>query len=391
MIELRGVSRRWREFSIKNINLEVKKGEYFVILGPTGAGKTLLLELIAGFHFPDEGRILIDGKDMTFSPPEERNIGFIYQDYMLFPHLTVEKNIAFGLRARQRGRFKREKREKRERREEIARKVREVLQMLGIEHLAKRRPATLSGGEQQKVAIARALAIEPRILLLDEPLSALDMRTKEQLREDLRRLNRENGITMVHVTHDQTEAAMLADRIAVMMRGRIVQIGTPREIFSRPASAEIAEFVGVENIFSGVVVRNKGGLAEIKIASAGLAGSAGSASLAGSAGSATFSGSETIFAVSKHGEGTAVNVFVRPEDIILAKSIQDFGGSSSARNVIRCEIERITSVGSGLVRVRMRNGLVALVTAHAVEELGLREGGEVFAIFKATAAHTIKT
>ena len=381
MIELRGVSKHWREFSIKNITLEVKKGEYFVILGPTGAGKTLLLELIAGFHFPDEGRILIDGKDMTFSPPEERNIGFIYQDYMLFPHLTVEKNIAFGLRARQRGRFKQEKRE---RREEIARKVGEVLQMLGIEHLAKRRPATLSGGEQQKVAIARALAIEPRILLLDEPLSALDMRTKEQLREDLRRLNRENGITMVHVTHDQTEAAMLADRIAVMMRGRIVQIGTPREIFSRPASAEIAEFVGVENIFSGVVVRNKGGLAEIKIASAGSAG------LASSAGSETFSGSETIFAVSKYSEGTAVNVFVRPEDIILAKSIQDFGGSSSARNVIRCEIERITSVGSGLVRVRMRNGLVALVTAHAVEELGLREGDEVFAIFKATAAHTIK-
>ena len=381
MIELRGVSKRWGEFSIKNINLEGKKGEYFVILGPTGAGKTLLLELIAGFHFPDEGRILIDGKDMTFSPPEERNIGFIYQDYMLFPHLTVEKNIAFGLRARQRGRFKRERREKREGWEEIERKVKEVLKMLGIEHLAKRRPATLSGGEQQKVAIARALAIEPRILLLDEPLSALDMRTREQLREDLRRLNRENGITMVHVTHDQTEAAMLADRIAVMMRGRIVQIGTPREIFSRPASAEIAEFVGVENIFSGVVVRNKGGLAEIKIASAGLADSAGSE---------TFSGNETIFAVSKYGEGTAVNVFVRPEDIILAKSIQDFGGSSSARNVIRCEIERITSVGSGLVRVRMRNGLVALVTAHAVEELGLREGDEVFAIFKATAAHTIK-
>ena len=372
MIELRGVSRRWREFSIKNITLEVKKGEYFVILGPTGAGKTLLLELIAGFHFPEEGRILIDGKDMTFSPPEERNIGFIYQDYMLFPHLTVEKNIAFGLRARQRGRFKRE------RREEIERKVKEVLRMLGIEHLAKRRPATLSGGEQQKVAIARALAIEPRILLLDEPLSALDMRTKEQLREDLRRLNRENGITMVHVTHDQTEAAMLSDRIAVMMRGRIVQIGTPREIFSRPASAEIAEFVGVENIFSGVVVRNEGGLAEIRIASAGLAGSE------------TFSGSETIFAVSKYSEGTAVNVFVRPEDIILAKSIQDFGRSSSARNVIRCEVERITSMGSGLVRVRMRNGLVALVTAHAVEELGLKEGDEVFAIFKASAAHTIK-
>ncbi|MCW7074930.1 MAG: ATP-binding cassette domain-containing protein [Candidatus Methanospirare jalkutatii] len=387
------MSKRWREFSIKSITLEVKKGEYFVILGPTGAGKTLLLELIAGFHFPDEGKILIDGKDMTFSPPEERNIGFIYQDYMLFPHLTVEKNIAFGLRARQRGRFKRERREKRERQEEIARKVKEVLRMLGIEHLVKRRPATLSGGEQQKVAIARALAIEPRILLLDEPLSALDMRTREQLREDLRRLNREKGITMVHVTHDQTEAAMLADRVAVMMRGRIVQIGTSREIFSRPASAEIAEFVGVENIFSGVVVRNEGGLAEIKIASAGSAGSAGSASSAGlvsSAGSETFSGSETIFAVSKYGEGTAVNVFVRPEDIILAKSIQDFGGSSSARNVIRCEIERITSVGSGLVRVRMRNGLVALVTAHAVEELGLREGDEVFAIFKATAAHTIK-
>ncbi len=379
MIELKGVSKRWKNFRIKNVDLSVKEGEYFVILGPSGAGKTLLLELIAGFHFPDEGRIFIDGRDMTFSPPEERGIGFIYQDYMLFPHLTVEGNIAFGLRAKFRC-----WRWRRQRCERLNERVREVLQLLGIEHLRWRYPETLSGGERQKVAIARALAIEPKILLLDEPLSALDMPTRDRLRDDLKILNRKKCITMIHVTHDRTEAAMLSDRIAVMMRGEIVQVGTPREIFSKPANAEIAEFVGIENILRGTIVNNRRGIAEIEVSPA----SPKNAATAEEATEAKLH----IFAPSKYDSGTAVNLFIRPEDIVLLKSVHgkiECAGELSARNVIRSEIASITPAGSGIFSVRLRNGLVALLTANAFEELGLKEGDEVFAIFKATAVHTV--
>ncbi|MBN1456098.1 MAG: ATP-binding cassette domain-containing protein [Methanomicrobia archaeon] len=350
MIVVKDVYKDWKEFKLQEINLEVKQGEYFVILGPTGAGKTLLLETIAGFHIPDRGNVWLDGRDVTRVPAEKRGIGFIYQDYSLFPHMTVEQNILFGLRM-----------QKTSTAEENRKRVKGIMDWLNITHLAHRHPSTLSGGEQQKVAIGRAVAIEPSILLLDEPLSALDRRTQDYLRDELKRVRAEFGITMVHVTHDQTEAMLLADRIAVMMRGRIVQVGTPREIFNKPLNEELADFVGIENILSGVIRNNEQGLAEIEVDS-----------------------SSAVYAVSELRDG-AVKVFVRPENIILAKHVDQ----SSARNVMNGHIARIHEVGP-VVRVRLDNGLVALITRQARDELNLQPGEVVYATFKATAVHVVR-
>ncbi|MGB2840936.1 MAG: tungstate ABC transporter ATP-binding protein WtpC [Halobacteriota archaeon] len=350
MIEVKEVHKDWKEFSLKGINLEIKKEEYFVILGPTGAGKTLLLETIAGFHSPDSGEVRIDGHDVTNLPPERRRIGFIYQDYSLFPHFNVEQNIEFGLKLR-----------KSASQDTNRKRLEEIMDWLDITHLAHRYPATLSGGEQQKIAIARAIAIEPSVLLLDEPLAALDLRTRDYLREELKRVKLELGITMVHVTHDQTEAMVLADRIAVMMKGRIMQVGTPYEIFNKPQNEEIADFVGVENILSGVVRSNENGVAEI-VVDMGY----------------------NIFAVSDYHAGT-VKSFIRPEDIILSEKREE----SSARNVISARIEEMSDMGP-LTRVRMDNSLVALITKQSRESLGLRKGDEVYATFKATSVHVVR-
>lgn len=350
MIKIIHLSKDWKEFSLKDINLEVKKGEYFVILGPTGAGKTLLLETIAGFYFPDSGEVGIDGHDVTNLPPERRRIGFIYQDYSLFPHFTVEENIEFGLKLR-----------KSASQDTNRKRLEEIMDWLDISHLAHRYPATLSGGEQQKIAIARAVAIEPSVLLLDEPLAALDLRTRDYLREELKRVKLKLGITMLHVTHDQTEAMVLADRIAVMMKGRIMQVGTPYEIFNKPLNEDIADFVGVENILSGVVGSNENGIAEI-VVDMGY----------------------NIFAVSDYHTGK-VKLFIRPEDIILSEK----RGESSARNVISARIEEMRDMGP-LTRVRMDNSLVALITKQSRESLGLRKGDEVYATFKATSVHVVR-
>jgi molybdate/tungstate transport system ATP-binding protein len=353
MIEVRNLYKDWKEFSLKNINLEVKKGEYFAILGPTGVGKTLLLETIAGFHIPDRGEVWIEGHDVTNLPPERRRIGFIYQDYSLFPHFTVEENIEFGLKLR-----------KSASPDTNRKRMKEIMDWLGISHLAHRYPATLSGGEQQKVAIARAIAIEPSILLLDEPLAALDLRTRDYLREELKRVKRELGITMVHVTHDQTEAMVLADRIAVMMKGQIMQVGTPYEIFNKPQNEEIADFVGVENIVGGIVRNNENGVAEIEV----------------DMGNYPYN----IFAVSDYHTGK-VKVFIRPEDIILSEKREE----SSARNVVKGGIEGLNDMGP-LTRVKLDNSLVALITKQSRESIGLQKGDEVYATFKATSVHVVR-
>ncbi|MHC1635036.1 MAG: TOBE domain-containing protein, partial [Candidatus Methanospirareceae archaeon] len=224
-----------------------------------------------------------------------------------------------------------------------------------------RYPATLSGGEQQKVAIGRAIAIMPSILLLDEPLSSLDLKTKSYMREELKRIKKDMGVTMLHVTHDQTEAMVLADRVAVMMKGEIKQVGTVYEIFNKPKSDDIAEFVGVENILRGVIKRNEGGIAEIEV-DAGY----------------------RVFAVSSYQTGN-VKLFIRPEDIILSRT----KGESSARNVIRTTVEEINYMGA-LIRVKMKNGLVALITKQSQERLRLRRGDEIYATFKATSIHVVR-
>lgn len=350
MIEVRDLYKDWKEFALKDINLAIERGEYFVILGPTGAGKTLLLETIAGFYIPDRGEVWIEGDDVTILPPERRRVGFIYQDYSLFPHLNVEQNIEFGLKLK-----------KSSAPDTNRKRVKEIMDWLSISHLAHRYPATLSGGEQQKVAIARAVAIEPSILLLDEPLSALDLRTKDYLREELKRVKEEFGITMVHVTHDQTEALVLADRIAVMMKGRIMQVGTPHEIFNKPLNEELADFVGIENVLRGIVRNNVNGIADIEVDTGG-----------------------TIFAVSEY-HAEAVKVFIRPEDITLSES----RGVSSARNVMIGRITELQDIGP-LTRVKMDIGLIALITKQSRESLGLRKGEEVCATFKATSVHVVR-
>jgi ABC-type sugar transport system ATPase subunit len=237
MIRLDHVSRRWPEFSIRDVTLEVKEGQYLVIAGPTGAGKTLLLELLLGIHNPDKGRIFVCGEDVTFLPPEKRGIGMVYQDYLLFPHLNVEQNLAFGLRY-QKGTP-----------EWARQKVQETAHLLGIDHLMHRYQYTLSGGEKQRVAIGRALVTEPRVLLLDEPLSALDRSTARRLRTELKSLHRSKKLTILHVTHDLSEARQMGDSIALINDGELDFLGTVADLLRRPPTLFAANFVGAVNVY----------------------------------------------------------------------------------------------------------------------------------------------
>ncbi|MCL6446623.1 MAG: ATP-binding cassette domain-containing protein [Armatimonadetes bacterium] len=245
-LRLSGVTKKIGGFSLQDISLEVAPGEYFVVLGPTGAGKTVLLETVAGIHSVDAGEIWFDGVNITAWPPEQRRFGFVYQDYVLFPHLNVKQNIAFGARV---NRWSKNGLEK---------KIEDIAALLGISHLLRRFPGTLSGGEQQRVALARALVTEPQILLLDEPLAALDPRNREALQQELRQLHKIAGTLTLQVTHDFEEAFFLADRIAVLDGGRLLQVGPPEEIFARPRSAAAARFVGAENIFTGEIICRDG-------------------------------------------------------------------------------------------------------------------------------------
>jgi putative spermidine/putrescine transport system ATP-binding protein len=228
--------------ALDGIEIELGEGEFLSLLGPSGCGKTTALRLVAGFDRPDAGRIVIDGKDITGVPPNKRDMGMVFQAYSLFPNMTARANVAFGLRIRGKSRVDRDGR------------VKELLELVGLGHAGDRYPHQLSGGMQQRVALARALAIEPRVLLLDEPLSALDAKVRVQLREEIRRIQLELGITTLYVTHDQEEALSVSDHVAVMYGGRIEQMGSPAEMYSAPATPFVAEFIGTMNRFEGTVV-----------------------------------------------------------------------------------------------------------------------------------------
>ncbi|RLB17646.1 MAG: ABC transporter [Deltaproteobacteria bacterium] len=247
MLRLQDIRLTLGDFRLHNISLHTKPGEYMVLLGPTGTGKTVLLETIAGMHQIENGRIFIHGKDATCLPPEKRNLGVVYQDYALFPHLTVRKNIAFGLELRG------------EPRPKAKEAVEKVANFLDIGQILDRRPVNLSGGERQRVALARALVLEPYVLLLDEPLSALDRSTRDRLRRELKRIHKELGVTIVHITHDLTEAFFLADHLAVMKDGNILQEGRPQDVLKRPRNRVVAELLGIEN-FIPLTMGTTGGL-----------------------------------------------------------------------------------------------------------------------------------
>ncbi len=235
-VELKQLHRRFGEVvALAGIDLDITTGEFVSLLGPSGCGKTTALRLVAGFDRPTSGRVVIDGKDVTDVPPNSRDIGMVFQAYSLFPNMTAVRNVEFGLRVRKQHRADRNRR------------ALELLDLVGLAQAADRYPHQLSGGMQQRVALARALAIEPRLLLLDEPLSALDAKVRVQLREEIRRIQLELGITTIYVTHDQEEALSISDRVAVMSGGRIEQIGPPAEMYGSPATPFVAEFIGTMN------------------------------------------------------------------------------------------------------------------------------------------------
>jgi len=255
MVELRSVTKRFGSMTaVDAVDLQIRKGEFLTLLGPSGCGKTTILRLLAGFEVPTSGQILLEGQDVSGVPPYRRNVNQVFQSYAIFPHLTVADNIAFGLKMRGVSRAER------------YRRVIEALELVSLQGLGKRRPHELSGGQRQRVAFARALVCQPKVLLLDEPFSALDAKLRHAMQLEVKQLQRQLGITFIFVTHDQEEALIMSDRIAVINRGRIDQLGDATDIYHSPASAFTADFIGEANLLPSEVVHKNGVSAQVRLA-----------------------------------------------------------------------------------------------------------------------------
>ena len=252
VVKLDNITKSFEDGEIlKPINLDVYEGEFLTFLGPSGCGKTTTLRIIAGFETPTSGKVLLDGQDVTELPPYKRNVNTVFQNYALFPHMNIFDNVAFGLV------------EKKTDKKVIAEKVNQMLEMVQLGKMGSRKPSQLSGGQKQRVAIARALANDPKVLLLDEPLGALDMKLRKRMQLELKALQKSLGITFIYVTHDQEEALTMSDRIVVMNKGKFEQIGTAREIYEHPKTKFVADFIGESNIFESGVVENKDGIVKL--------------------------------------------------------------------------------------------------------------------------------
>jgi sulfate transport system ATP-binding protein len=322
---------------VRDVSLSVNAGEFFVLLGASGSGKSTLLKMLAGLIPMDEGRVLLNNRDVTNLPPQARNVGFVFQNYALFRHMTVAQNIAFGLEVRKVARPKRDAR------------VRELLTLVGLEGYDDRYPAQLSGGQQQRVAVARALAYEPEVLLLDEPFGALDVKIRAQLRGSLRDLQRQLGVTTILVTHDQEEAFELADRIGIIEDGALLEIGTPDQLYRRPQTHWTATFLGEANLLDGQ--RN------------GTHVHVGQANIPAPEGTAWLSGQE-------------VAVLIRPEELELANTPQELRGRAIGKG---CVVE-MTFIGSHervIVQTEEDGVLQVLLSPDDVRRLNLVVGGEV--------------
>jgi len=288
-ISIRGVTKRFGALeAVSGVDLDIADGELFTLLGPSGCGKTTLLRLIAGFYRPDEGVIAFDGSEMNAVPPYERHTGMVCQNYALWPHITLWHNIAYGLRIKKLPRA------------EIAARVQEVLRKVNLQGLDDRYPGQLSGGQQQRVALARALVLNPDILLLDEPLSNLDAKIRVQVRAEIRKLQKDLGITAVYVTHDQEEALSLSDRVAVMDHGKVLQVGPPKELYERPRTRFVADFIGTNNLIDGTVRARDSGTGRVTVETA----------------LALVDG----FAVAPLAEGARCTVSVRPENARIGQA-----------------------------------------------------------------------
>jgi spermidine/putrescine transport system ATP-binding protein len=288
--------------AVNNINLTIESGEFFSLLGPSGCGKTTLLRMIAGFEQPTSGKLLIDGQDMTGHPPHKRQVNMVFQNYALFPHMTVTDNIAFGLDCK--GGIPKA---------EIKQKVFEALDLVRLKHLADRYPAQLSGGQQQRIALARAIINRPKVLLLDEPLSALDPQIREEMQSELSRLQRELALTFVMVTHDQNEALALSHHIAVFSRGNLEQVGSPTKIYQEPQSIFVAEFIGQTNLLTGFVLTVEPDWVQIDLGDG-----------------ATVWASRRLAAGQEHAQGSSINLWVKPHSIKVFATDADEASDDSA-------------------------------------------------------------
>ena len=328
-ILIEGVSKTFGAFTaVDSVNLRIYKGEMFALVGASGCGKTTLLRMLAGFASPSGGRILIDDVDMTAVPPHERPVNMMFQSYALFPHMTVEQNVGYGLRRMGLEASARTKR------------IREALDMVQLGSLAKRKPHQLSGGQRQRVALARALIRRPKVLLLDEPLSALDKKLREQTQFELMNIQDQVGITFVFVTHDQDEAMALSTRIAVMNRGQLVQVGTPSEIYEFPQNRFVADFIGTTNLFEGTVSGNEPGHVVVHSAEAGC--------------------DLIVDDVGRFGGGQRVWVALRPEKIRLSKE-----PASGGVNQIKGMVWELGYLGNrSTYRIKTETGKLVTVFAQ---------------------------
>jgi molybdate transport system ATP-binding protein len=342
MIEVRNAHKALGEFSLRGMDLRIESGEYFVILGPTGAGKTVLLECVAGLHRLDEGEVWLDGRNVTKVPTELRHIGYVPQDYVLFPHLDLQRNIGFSLALQ------------RVPTAEIEARTAQLAELLNITHLLERKPRTLSGGEQQRGALARALAPRPTVLLLDEPLSALDEGTRGELAPELSRICRELGTTIVHVCHNFDEAIELGDRVGIMHQGRMLQVGPPAEVLRRPDTDFIARFVGARNVFPITALDR----AQKRVTV----------------------GEALTLTVAALPEGADLLAMIRPEEISVSR-----GGEGLA-----CVLRQVEDRGRHM-RLHLEGPLplMAILTPQAYRQSGVQAGEAVMARWDAEAVHVM--